>query len=350
MNYGISVLFRAIPLVMALICMFFGWQVYCTGDDMARLTAAPVIFFLGSICIALFCTAATIIRQIIGTYRPILRFVYPAIGYGVAAATLCIGIWIFRTHAEPALFVAGHVVAGLGLITLCVSTAATSSVRFTLIPENSKRDDSTPNPAAYSRGMGFTLNTIVTLAALAAWVWAIILLLHADRSPSALVAGTVMGGIACVCTGLIALVASIVRQTRNTYTQTDRRRWPQLVLGMGTAALVWGTIIVIGNIGDKFQDIGCIMIGLGLICYSISSKVLLLAKVWRADYPLAKRIPLIPVMTALTALFLAAFLTEYSTVNPYYFTPSHVLVGFGAICFTLFSIVSILESGTSSGK
>lgn len=350
MNYGISILFRAIPLVMALICIFFGWFVYETGDDSARLTAGPVIFFLGSICIALYCTAATIIRQIIGTYRPIFRFVYPFVGYAVAAATLCIGIWIFSTHTQPALFVSGHVVSGLGLIAMCVSTAATSSVRFTLIPENSRRSDSRPNPAAYSRGAGAVLNTIVALVSIAAWVWAIVLLAHADDGESYLVAGTVMGGIACVCTGLISLVVSIVRQTRNTYSCADRRRWPSLVLGMGTAALIWGLIIVIFDMGNSLQDIGCIMIGLGLICYSISSKVLLLAKVWRADYPLAKRIPLIPVLTALTALFMAAFLFEYSTVNVDYFTPSRVLVGFGAICFTLFSIVSILESGTSSGK
>lgn len=350
MNYGISVLFRAIPLVMALICMFFGWLVYGTGDDPARLTAAPVIFFLGSICIALYCTAATIIRQIIGTYRPVMKFIYPFIGYAVAVATLCVGVWIFRTHTQAALFVAGHVVAGLGLIAMCVSTAATSSVRFLLIPQNSKRNDSMPNTAAYSRGAGAALNIIITLVSVVAWVWAIVLLLHADDSQSYLVAGTVMGGIACVCTGLIALVASIVRQTRNTYTDADRRRWPSLVLGMGTAALIWGLIIVIFDVGNSMQDIGCIMIGLGLICYSISSKVLLLAKVWRADYPLAKRIPLIPVLTALTALFMSAFLFEYSTVDADFFTPSRVLVGFGAICFTLFSIVSILESGTSSGK
>jgi len=30
-----------------------------------------------------------------------------------------------------------------------------------------------------------------------------------------------------------------------------------------------------------------------------------------------------------------------------YFVPARVLAGLGGICFTLFSIVSILESGTS---
>ena len=52
-------------------------------------------------------------------------------------------------------------------------------------------------------------------------------------------------------------------------------------------------------------------------------------------------------MTALTCLFLAAFVFELATVNTDYFIPARVLVGLGAICFTLFSIVSILESGTS---
>ena len=54
---------------MALFCFSYGACVYAAGDDPARLTAGPVIFFLGSICTALYCTASTIIRQIIGTYN-----------------------------------------------------------------------------------------------------------------------------------------------------------------------------------------------------------------------------------------------------------------------------------------
>ena len=34
------------------------------------------------------------------------------------------------------------------------------------------------------------------------------------------------------------------------------------------------------------------MIGLGLVCYSISSKVILLAAIWRNTFKLANRIPL----------------------------------------------------------
>ena len=44
---------------------------------------------------------------------------------------------------------------------------------------------------------------------------------------------------------------------------------------------------------------------------------------------------------------LAAFLYEAALSEPKYFVPARVLAGFGAICFTLYSIVSILESGAS---
>ena len=86
---------------------------------------------------------------------------------------------------------------------------------------------------------------------------------------------------------------------------------------------------------------------LGLVCYSISSKVILLAAIWRNTFKLANRIPLIPVFTALACLFLSAFLFEMASLHNAYFVPARVLAGLGGICFTLFSIVSILESGTS---
>ena len=86
------------------------------------------------------------------------------------------------------------------------------------------------------------------------------------------------------------------------------------------------------------------MMGLGLVCFSISSKVILLARVWKQSFALASRIPLIPVLTALLCLFLAAFLFEEGGYDNAFFVPARVLVGLGAICFCLFSIVSILES------
>lgn len=156
-----------------------------------------------------------------------------------------------------------------------------------------------------------------------------------------------MGGLACICTSLIALVASISRQIRNDYTERDRKNWPKLVLFMGSVCVIWGLIIIFSMIGQAASTTGFIMIGLGLVCYSISSKVILLAKVWRQEFALANRIPIIPIITALLALFFGASWFEEALYDRLFFVPARVLVGLGAICFCLFSIVSILESGTS---
>ena len=61
----------------------------------------------------------------------------------------------------------------------------------------------------------------------------------------------------------------------------------------------------------------------------------------------ADRIPIIPVGTAPACLFLAAFLFEATDRQAGFLVGAHVLVGLGAVCFTLFSIVSVLEAGTS---
>lgn len=345
MNHGISILFRGIPLAMAAFCFAYGAYIFAAGDDPSRLTAGPVVFFLGSICIALYCTAATIIRQIIGTYNAAAKYLFPALGYMFALITIICGIVIITSN-WPGALVTGHVVCGLGLITTCVSTAATSSTRFSLIPKNSADEHFTINPEGFSRGQVGTLMLVVSAAAAAAWIWCI-LLFALGTLPAHIVAGCVMFGIACVCTSLIALVASIARQVRGDYSMSERRRWMSLVLTMGGLAFALGIIVFIVFRGETINFVGFVLIGLALICWSISSKVILLAKIWHADFPLANRIPIIPVLTALACLFLAAFVYEGALFHAKFFVPARVLTGFGAICFTLYSIVSILESGAS---
>lgn len=347
MNHGISILFRAIPVVMAFICFFLGAFIFRYGDDGARQVAGPVVFFLGAICLALYATAATIIRQLIHKFHTALKYVIPGFGYVVAAVTIAMGIVIFTGGGNSNFIVSGHVVAGVGLIAACVSTAATSSTKFYLIPVNSAVTGNVVNKEGFSAMTAHILIGLAVLFSLVAWIWCIILLSRAGEGAYYFVAGTVMGGLACICTSLIALVASIARQIRNTYTEKDRRMWPKLVLVMGSVALVWGLVVIFAFIGHAANTTGFIMIGLGLVCFSISSKVILLAKVWKQTFALANRIPVIPVITALLCLFMGAFLFEEALYDNAFFVPARVLVGLGAICFCLFSIVSILESGTS---
>ena len=347
MNYGISILFRAIPLAMAVFCFGYGAFIYGYGDAGNRLVAGPVVFSLGMICIALFCTAATIIRQIIHTYNEATKYVLPVVGYLAAVITIIGGICIFNGATTTSSFVAGHVITGVGFITACVATAATSSTRFSLIPANAKATGNEVPEGAFSIGQRRALVILAIAISCIAWIWAFVLLSNSHSHPAYFVAGHVMVGLACICTSLIALVATIARQVRNDYSEKERNKWPKLVLLMGSISFVWGIFVILADSGSANGTTGYIMLGLGLVCYSISSKVILLAKIWRREFKLANRIPMIPVLTALACLFLAAFVFELATVHADYFIPARVLVGLGAICFTLFSIVSILESGTS---
>lgn len=348
MNYGISVLFRAIPLLMALFCFGYGYFILSYGTDPNRLVAGPVIFSLGMICIALFSTAATIIRQLIGTFGEISKYVLPGLGYLSALLTIGTGIWIFDSAMDSSSYVAGHVVCGVGMITACVATTATSSTRFTIITVNAKKSDHTPPPEAFTHTQAIILIAIAILISVIAWIWAFIVLAKSSIHPMYFVAGHVMIGLACICTSLIALVATIARQIRNLFSASERRLWPILVLIMGSLCIIWGLILILASVDAANGATGYIMIGLGLVCLSISSKVILLSKIWRHEFKLSNRIPLIPIFTALSCLFLSAFLFEMGTVHEYYFVPARVLAGLGGICFTLFSIVSILESGTST--
>ena len=55
--------------------------------------------------------------------------------------------------------------------------------------------------------------------------------------------------------------------------------------------------MVFAYIGKPINFVGFVLMGLALICWSISSKVILLARIWHADFPLAARIPIIPILT-----------------------------------------------------
>lgn len=354
MNYGISVLFRVIPVLMAFFCFAYGLYVYFISTADSKLIAAPVVFSLGMICIALFCTAATIIRQLIHTYRENLKYIYPLVAYLSGIVTIVMGIVLLNAKLYESV-VAGHVVCGVGLITICVATAATSSTRFLLIPTNSSKEDYLTPVGAFTSRQEFILKLIVVLASFIAWMWAIYLFnkgghITVDMNERAayLVAGHVMLGLACICTSLIALVATISRQTRNIFSKIEERFWPLLVLAMGTFITIWGVVTIVFSTNQALGGAGYILIGLGMVCYSISSKVILLSKNWKHPFGLSNRIPLIPVFTALACLFLSSFLFEDAVQNSGADIPSRVLAGLGAICFCLFSIVSILESGSTA--
>jgi hypothetical protein len=202
-------------------------------------------------------------------------------------------------------------------------------------------------PAAFAQAAVVVLSAIPVVLAIVAWYYSIANLAMA-ATPGRFTVGHVVAGLAAICTSLIALVWSIVRQVQNTYGQRDRIVWPWLVIVMGSLSLIWGIVVLALDSESYYLTPGFVMTGLGLVCFSILSKVGLLALVWRRTFGLANRVPLIPVLTALTCLFLAAFVFQAAVADSNVFIPARVLTGLGAIRFSLYSIVSILESGTSS--
>ncbi|MCW5251476.1 DUF2776 domain-containing protein [Streptomyces sp. SHP 1-2] len=349
MNYRISVLFRAIPLLMGAVSAALGGYVLAHASGPSARVAGLVLVFLASICVCLFATAATIIRQLIDRYTALDRMMYPALGFAVSGVTIGYGLSLLAgTPVPPADFIAGHVVFGLGMICVCVSGVASASTRFVQITKNSALPEGSPplTPAPFGALTVRTLLALPALASLATWAWAVVLLAGGGGGggDGRFTAGHVMVGLALVCTSLIGLVASILRQIQNTYVSRERVLWPTAAAALGAMGIVWALVVISVHTRSSQLAAAYVLIGLGLICWSILSKVLLLALVWRRSAPLANRVPLIPVGTALLCLFLSTFLFE--SADPSVIIAARVLVGLGGVCFSLFSIVSILESGT----
>ena len=346
MNIYLSIFYRLIPLIMALLCFSLGFLVLNTSNISERFLVGSILISLSGICIALFSTAATIIRQIIKKYSKFYEIFLPTLGFGVASIICFYGIFIIIHSKSSTYFVAGHVIFGVGCITYCVSTVALSSTKFSLIPKNSSSKDFSIPITAFSSTLKNILISIPIIVSIILWIISFTLLKN-FRIHENFVAGFVTFGLAAICTSLIGLVVSIVKQIRNEYNSFDKKCWISLVIIMGTINIILGILILTFNKEIYAIAPGYVLIGLGMICYSISSKIILLALVWKTSNPLAGKVTLIPVLTALFCLFLTSFLIVINSPSQLTFIPERVLIGLGAICFSLFSIVSILESATS---
>lgn len=335
-----GLLYPSVPLTMAAICIAFGLWCWLSAESADYFVAGHVVTFISAVCLALFATAATMILQNLGRFGRVHRIGLPTFAYLVAVGTIGFGLHE-RVHASDG-FIAGHVVFGLGLISLCVATVAMVCTRFTLLPESARlTPGAAPPRRAFSLATGRTLITLPVVAALSAWAVAILLLLDATDQER-FVAGHVLAGQAAICTIIASLVASLVRQIRNTYGQVDARLWPRFGFMLGTLTLVWGIGLVVLHRRPEWMTTGFVMIGLGFVSYAITSKVAVLALMWRRPPPIPDWAPLIPVLMALASLFLAAFLFQAAVSDSVFFIPARVLTGLAAICFSLFPIVSTL--------
>ena len=322
----------SIPLAMTLFCVAYGCYVFSNASGAPYFIAGHVVAFLAAICLALFCVAGTIIRQLRGARPGPVNLVLPALGYVTATATFVWGLVLIGARPDMAHYVAGHVVCGLGLITACVATVATGATRSTLIPENSSSVSRERSARAFGPQVSLAMIAVPAACAVAGFTWAGVLLAGSGGgSAEHFIAGHVLIGLSLICASLVALVTSIVRQVANVYTSRERTIWPSTVLALALVNLVWGLILVIEASQAYWVTPGWIMIGLSLIQFSILSKVTLLAVVWRSTSSLTNRIARIPVWSALITLLVSAFLFQAAVSDPGVVIAARVLVGLGAI-------------------
>jgi hypothetical protein len=337
MKRAISVIFRAIPLLMAGLCFAYGLYVYTGGSSSGFFIAGNVVISLAAICYALFAAGATISRQQKGTYGPLWEWLLLPSGYGVAAATVSYGLYLLASGHTGQSYAASHVVTGLGLIAACVSTVAATARHLSLIPENSHRTAADgPPPGAPGRLAGLLLTAVPLACALVAFGWAFYSLTGSGEGN--FIGGLVLLGLAGICASLVALVATIDRQIRNAFGEAERFASTYVIAGFGTLNVVLGIVVLVFSSRPYAAAPGYVLIGLGLICFSIMSKAMGLALTWRRESALADRLTLIPIAACVTCLFIGAFLFEAEVTNSNFFVPARVLVGLGAICFALFAV------------
>lgn len=343
MSKFLSIVLRIIPLTMGGFTLIFG---LVTLRNPACLLPARVLIALTAICIALYSTAATIIRQLTGTFTPAFKWLLPILGYSCAAAAIISGIVIFTAGHEAVDIVSGNVVMGVGMIAACVSTVATTSTRFTQISLNYRRKIGASNPNAWSRAQSATLISIPSIMAACGIILGIVMLCMPEVPYQ--IAGHVLTGLALICLSLVWLVDVIVQQINNVFRTEHKWRFAQWVIANGIICIIWGILTLLMEKNPKFITPGFVLIGLGLICISISSKVLLLTWVWHYQTDSAHYVVLLPIGTCLVCLFMSVVLFSAAVSNPDYLMAGYILSGLGAVCFTLYSIVSILESGTEA--
>ncbi|MDK1327941.1 DUF2776 family protein [Arthrobacter sp. zg-Y1143] len=197
MNATISVIFRAIPLLMGAVCLTYGLYILAGPDDASHFVAGHVNIGLTAICYALFTTAATIIRQLINRYGRVWGIILPLSGYVAAAAAIIWGIVLANRDNTTANLTAGFVVMGVGFVAACVSTVAAASTKFTLIQSAKLLDPlGGPPEGAHSRTVGAVLIAVPAAAAIAGFSLATGLLVRGDRSRADLLQHPVEGAAA----------------------------------------------------------------------------------------------------------------------------------------------------------
>lgn len=340
---GSQKILEYLPLIMFVFCLFFGSFILMDNNP-ENFVSGHLIIFLGMVCINLFFLAALITRQSRGGKSSLI---YPIIGFLVAISTIVYGLFLIipdiAYYKET-----GHNICGIGLICLCIAVETMICTKFTIIQENSSKSSSEKNNIKSFSNKSTTILTLIPLIAVfSGWACALYLIYNGGFYDN-FIPGHVMAGMSLVCTCILAAAVHSLRQINNNYQRSDFKIWPDLSLIMGLTALIWGLCLLFINQNPAtFLPTGFLLIGISFVCFSITSKLFLVSRTWKRSYANTYLVPFIPLLLFLFCIFLSFFLFQASFRDLDIYIPSRVLVGMGAVCFSIFALVSIISQGKS---
>ncbi|MBR4399891.1 MAG: DUF2776 family protein [Aeriscardovia sp.] len=312
----------------------FGSYILCADKN---LVAGRFLISLGSITFALFCVIATSMRQIEGFARV---WYFPVAGYSFALGVCIWAIVILSTGRSAADIVSGHMVLGAGMIALCVSTIALTSRHFLHIAANSlhKANSSDRDISSYTRREVFLLASIPASVALCGFVYGIYSI-ALPRLPEKL-GGHALMAQSFVCLSLTFIVYILARQMNNTFLKKFKWRFSVYVVINGLINIIWGVCVLCLR-PRPFTTPGFGMIGLGLVCISISGKAHRVVGSWKGVSELAYFAAYFPALAGLCGLLLSAILFSAAVQNPLYLDSAYAVSGLAAVCVAIYGIVAI---------
>lgn len=230
---------------------------------------------------------------------------------------------------HPEHFIAGHIACGLGLAAWSTATITATVAR------SQKRNNSTDNPTEDSVSQQkLWLEISAAFPVLATWTWAV-LLLSGNADESYYIAGHIMGAIACLCTALLVSFVAILRQKQNGYLRI-----------IAFAAIIWGVIQFALQYGQSTDFVGFILIGSGIVCWSLSFPIAASILPARAEEQKNESIALFPFVLFIICLLISLFLFEEAGLNAKFLFPARMFLGFGAFCLTSFAATGLIQIRT----
>lgn len=340
-----SFLLRLITLSMTAFTLGFGFYLLFGRGS---ILPGKFMIALSSVTFALYTVVASSMRPEEGV-SPIWPF--PAMGYAAGWAVTIWGITILARFPHAALgIVSGHLVFGVGMIAICISTISMTLIDwirlFVKQPTTSQEADKAAGKAnKYAYIEIWILTSIPSFFAIVGFVYAIVSLCL--PSPAQQIGGDALMAQSFVCLALVFLIHILSKQANNIYLKRFRWRYSIYIVGTGTINIIWG-ICVAAIKGGSFIPPGFGMIGLGLVCFAICGKAHRVIGSWRNIPDIDFLASYFPILTLVAGLLISIVLFSTSLTNPNYTYAAYIMSGLSCVCLSIFGIVA-LPSVDASG-